>query len=57
MDEVQVADEADTRSMQHLAGELARGAGGSRAPAEAEALAALVKQPLNAESGHKATIR
>ncbi len=57
MDEVQVPDEAHAGAVQHLARELARGARGSRGPREAEALAALVKQMLNAEPGHRATTR
>ena len=57
VDEVQVADEPDAGLVQHLAGELARAARRARGPGEAEALAPVVKQPLNAEPGHRATTR
>ena len=57
MDEVQVPDEPDAGLVQHVAGEFARGAGLSRGPREPEALAALVKELLNAEPGHRATTR
>jgi hypothetical protein len=56
VDEVQVADKADAGLGEHLAREFARRARGARGPLEAEALAAVVKQPLNAELGHRATI-
>ena len=57
MDEVQVPDEAHAGLVHHLAGELALGARGARRPGEAQARAPVVKQPLNAEAGHRATIR
>jgi hypothetical protein len=57
MDQVQVADEAHAGLAQHLAGELAPGAGLSRRPGKPEPLAAVVKQLPYAEPGHRATTR
>ena len=57
MDEVQVPDQPDAGLGEHLAGEFAPRPGSARGPLEAEALTAVVKQLLNAEPGHTATIR
>jgi hypothetical protein len=57
VDEVQVADEAHAGLAQHLARELARRAGLSGGPGKPEPLAAVVKQLLYAEPGHRATTR
>ena len=42
---------------EHLVGELAVAARGARGPREAEALAPVLKELLNAEAGHTATTR
>ena len=55
--QVQVADQPHARLVQHLAGELALGAGLSRSPGKPEPLAAVVKQLPYAEPGHRATTR
>ena len=56
VDEVQVPDEPQPGAREHLVGELAVAPRGARGPGEAQALAPVLKELLNAEAGHTATI-